>query len=132
MFSTVRSSSNFSMQLHESPKFRSVLLSRREHWKGIEMKTILYSILFPLILAGTAWASSVDDVIALNQKGISADIMVSYVDRNPVGTLTADDIGRLKDASVPDTVIVEMLRRNGGTAEATHLVTAEQTTVESP
>src|SRR5437764_991673 len=95
------------------------------------MKKILFSILFPLALMGSVWASTVDDVITLSNSGVGNDVLLAYVDHNSVGRLSADDIAKLKAAGVPDSVIVEMLQKNGGTEAAQTMVAASENTTES-
>jgi len=78
------------------------------------MKRLL--LVFPLLLvlaSSRASADIVDDIIALAQKNLSADVIIAFIDHNAeaLRDLKAADIGRMMDAKVPDRVVEAVLRR---------------------
>jgi hypothetical protein len=78
----------------------------------IMRKLIVIAALFALALTGSAFSQTADEVILLTQKGVGEDVLVAFVEASqaPVA-LSVADIAKLKDAKVPDKVIVTMLHR---------------------
>jgi hypothetical protein len=67
-----------------------------------------------LCSAFSVQASTMDDVIALNQKNVGEDVLLAMVDKDRSRyALGASDIVRLKDARVPEKVILAMIRHRG-------------------
>jgi hypothetical protein len=66
-----------------------------------------------LALTGSAFAQTADDMILLAQKGVGEDVMLAFLEasRAPV-ELSVADIVKLKEAKVPDKVVVAMLHRH--------------------
>ncbi|MGD0092749.1 MAG: hypothetical protein ABSE73_22790, partial [Planctomycetota bacterium] len=63
------------------------------------------------VLAGRAFAQTTADIVLLAQKGVGEEVMVAFVEASSSSIqLSADDIVKLKDAKVPDKVIVALLR----------------------
>src|SRR4051812_43093117 len=55
-------------------------------------------------------AGLVDDLIVLSRAGISEEVLMAWVDRHSE-SLNANDIIALKNANVPDKVVVSILRQ---------------------
>jgi len=76
-------------------------------------KLIVLAALLALVLTGSAFAQTADEVILLAQKGVGEDVLMAFVEASRVPfALSVADIVKLKDANVPDKVVVAMLRRH--------------------
>jgi len=76
-------------------------------------KLIVLAALFILALTGSAFGQTADEVILLAQKGVGEDVLMAFVEASTVPVaLSVADIVKLKDANVPDKVVVAMLRRH--------------------
>ena len=65
------------------------------------------------VLAVRAHAETVDDIIALAQKGVGEEVMAATVENSKTGfQLSAADIIKCKDSKVPDKVITAMIRHH--------------------
>lgn len=73
-----------------------------------------------VMLAGEAPAApAVDDVVALAQKGIGEEVLIAFVQASDSAfKISTAEILRLKDAKVPEKVIVAMLRHRPAREEA--------------
>src|SRR5262249_36049080 len=81
-------------------------------------------------LAATAWSSEgVNEVLKLQEAGVSQDVMLAYVQHSTAQyNLSADEIQRLEDSGVPATVIVAMIDPGnpaGAPADPTTAVTTD-------
>ncbi len=71
--------------------------------------TLLAALL--LLTPSIARAVTFEDIVALSNAGVTADILVAVIDADrTLFTLTPDEILVLKNAGVPAAVIVKMLR----------------------
>ncbi|HYG76898.1 MAG TPA: hypothetical protein VEK08_17975, partial [Planctomycetota bacterium] len=71
---------------------------------------ILALLFVPLV----ALAQDTEEIISLSNSGVSTDVMIAFVENSESSfQLTAEDIRRLREAKVPDAVIVKMLRHRG-------------------
>src|SRR5579862_4785428 len=81
---------------------------------GQEMRAIL-KWAWPLVLcfgAGVFAADGMDDVISMQNAGVSQDVMLAYVQNADIPyNLSADEIQSLQDKGVPATVVVAMIDR---------------------
>ncbi|MGD0090381.1 MAG: hypothetical protein ABSE73_10725 [Planctomycetota bacterium] len=76
-------------------------------------KLIVFAALLAVALTGSAFAQTVDEVISLAQKGVGEDVLTAFVETSGApSALSAAEIIKLKDAKVPDKVVVAMLQRN--------------------
>jgi len=67
------------------------------------------------VVSGSARAQTVDEIIALAQKGVAEEVMMAAVENTKTGfQLSAADVVKLKDNKVPDKVITAMLRHRPG------------------
>ncbi|MGD0092110.1 MAG: DUF6600 domain-containing protein [Planctomycetota bacterium] len=76
------------------------------------MRWVTFLAVPALVLAGSLAQGSegVDDVIRLQQAGLSPDVLTAFVENSSVAyDLTADEITRLENAGVPATSIVAMI-----------------------
>lgn len=72
-----------------------------------------------LAVAAPARAVTVDDIVALSQSGVGADVLIAVIDADrTVFSLSRDEILALRKAGVPDAVIVRMLESRRDFAEA--------------
>jgi len=76
-------------------------------------KLIVLAALFVVALTGSAFAQTADEVILLAQKGVGDDVLMAFVEasKTPI-VLSVADLTKLKDAKVPDKVVVAMLQRH--------------------
>lgn len=69
-------------------------------------------ILFVIILiCGSIFAQTVDDVILLKQKGVSEEVLLAFVESADGFEITSQDIVRLKSAGVSDKIVIVILKR---------------------
>src|SRR5437879_3972983 len=97
------------------------------------MRTILVACCVFALAGFAVQAASVDDVIAMAQKGEPEDKQIAAVDNTP-GEITvgASDVLRLREAKVPEKVIVAMLRhvaKDGKTVVKAPVATPEKPVV---
>jgi len=59
----------------------------------------------------TVTASTVDDVVLLSKKGLGQEVLLAFVDRAGSLVLSTDEIVKLKENGVPETVIAAMVRK---------------------
>jgi hypothetical protein len=72
--------------------------------------SIVLAVAVLVAVPSAARAVTMGDIIALSKAGVSADILVAVIDADrTMFTLSAEDILKLKDAAVPDAVVVKML-----------------------
>src|SRR5688500_9546938 len=77
-----------------------------------KMKYLQILMALLLVLSAGAQAASTDEIVALSHKGVGEDVMLAAVENSQTGfNMTAADILKLKDAKVPDKVIMAMLKR---------------------
>ena len=77
-------------------------------------KFITVLVLLAVTFAGSAFAQTIaDDLLKLAQKNVGEEVMLAFVEAsNSAIELSAADIITLKEAKVPDKVIVAMLRHH--------------------
>jgi hypothetical protein len=88
-----------------------------------------------LTCSGLFAADGVDDMIKMSRAGVSADVLLAYVqDTNLTYDLSADEIQTLQDSGVPSNVIVAMLDKgkNATTAADMSEADAQPVTVGAP
>lgn len=95
------------------------------------MRTILVACCVFALAGFAVQAASVDDVIAMAQKGEPEDKQIAAVENTP-GEITvgASDVLRLREAKVPEKVIVAMLRHVAKDGKA--VIAAPAVTPEKP
>lgn len=69
--------------------------------------------LFAAVLAVPAFAAVVDDAVRLATGGVSEEVMLSWAERQSGYEITAADIVAMKDAKVPDRVVVALIKHAG-------------------
>lgn len=91
--------------------------------------SILCALLLVASAALPAFADVVDDTIRLSQSGASTEVMIAWADQQSFASLSSNDIMRLRDARVPESVIAELTRRGTPSVSAP---TSTTTYVETP
>jgi hypothetical protein len=89
----------------------------------LEMKRILLAG-FMVVVIGVGvyvvWPKSgnMNAILKLSESGASEEKMLNVVQSNSTYTLSADDVVKLNNAKVPNTVIIEMLNKAPKSAAA--------------
>lgn len=80
----------------------------------IKLLYVAVSIIILLAISLPASATTVDEVIAMAEAGVSTDVILAVLDATEsVFELSADDIVALEDAGIEDEIIIIMLAANG-------------------
>jgi hypothetical protein len=75
------------------------------------MRNIRFFVLvFATVVALPAFAAVTDDAIKLAQNGIKDDVIVAWCETQPMTSITAQDVLRLKEGKVPEAAIIALIR----------------------